>query len=206
MANVNDLIDQRRFDLSSVRKVLDDLTYPELVATLQAPETITVYAKGHGHWREGDGHPPLADDDPAVMSAIARCALNRARLATTGISFSQFHQQRCGWCEYPIALLLAALDWSIWTSRLVTMEWFVWRQGMHVPERLVTYTRVSERTGTYENPAYERFHRLTIHEQRELVERIQSESRSMLDGTEREHDPWCRYEPDHGGECSDRPE
>src|SRR5687768_18479132 len=108
MGKTDDLIEQRQFDSPAVRKVLDGMDFGELVRTLQAPETRTSFAPGHGYWQSGDGRPSLADEEPAVMAAVARCALNRSAMVATGKTFSQYHPERCGWCEYPLNQLLRA--------------------------------------------------------------------------------------------------
>lgn len=85
-----------------------------------------VYAAGQGYWRVGDGHPALADDDPAVMQAIGRCAASRIRWGEGVVRLGAVHPAACGWCGYPLPELLRALDWALYMSGLVTTERYVW--------------------------------------------------------------------------------
>lgn len=201
-AAVDDLIDDRRLDHPAVVAYLDGLSFGEVVQLLQAPETVTRYAPPGPSWKRGDPRPTLADDRPEVMAAVARCSFNRSMLATTGVGFRWFHPERCGWCEYPHAELLAAIDWWIVEERLVRDEWYVWRAPAG------TYRRRAgqERIGHYDNRAAEAFHRLSERDQQEAVDRVLVDTKPPLPEDARPHEPWCSYEPDHPGDCSPHPE
>jgi hypothetical protein len=112
---------------------------------------VTVYAEGQGYWRVGDGHPALADDDPAVMQAIGRCAASRVRWGEGVIRLGSVHPEPCGWCSYPLRELLRGLDWALYMSRLVTTERLVWR-GRDRTE----YVRVV-RSEEWDNPRHAAF-------------------------------------------------
>lgn len=202
---LGDLIGQRAFVNEVLIEYMDERSVPELMVQFGPPEVVTLYAGGQGHWEPGDGRPGLADDDPAVMAAIAHCAMNRLRMVTTGMTFSIRHPERCGWCPYPTPELLRALDWSTHHSRLIVMERMIWRQGDRYPERMITYTRLSDRAGRYENPKWQIFHERSLSDQIAAVDKVLKESIDTMLEPDREHDPWCAYEPNHAGECSTHP-
>lgn len=132
---------------------LDELPNEGVAAYLdQEPALHRTYAEAPG-WSQGDSRPKLADDDPAVMQAIGRCASSRLRrrLPEAAILVGGIHPQPCGWCDYPLRELVAACSWSVWVSRLVTTEWLSWsgKSGS-------TYVRIL-RSDSYENPAYAAF-------------------------------------------------
>ncbi|HVM30745.1 MAG TPA: hypothetical protein VM305_08285 [Candidatus Limnocylindrales bacterium] len=146
---------RRQFDDEDVRATLDDMDVDSLVAVLGEPSVRRVYAEPYGYWKQGDGRPALADEDPAVMQAIGRCATARAthKSRVPGIPVDFVHPAECGWCVYPLEQLLAACDCNVWHSRLLLVEMLVWRKGEERGERFVTYERVN-RQNVYENRAH----------------------------------------------------
>lgn len=155
-----DRVDARMFRDPEVRNVLDEMETDQVISTLGRPQVHTQYAEPFGYWRQGDPHPILADDDPAVLQAIGRCATGRSmqdgRLydlgGTRGVSI---HNAPCPWCDYPIEELLKACDWAIWSSRYVIAEVLVWRRDDD-EFRDTTYEREG-RSGSYENPRFAAF-------------------------------------------------
>ena len=190
----------RRFDDPDVRASLHKLDFTSLVDRLGEPEIVTKYAQGLGNWKLGDGRPALADDDPAVMAAIGRCAASRVRWQwTPGLSGGgAVHPARCGWCDYPLPMLLTALEYATYINRLVVVEIALWRQSDAGPGRYVTYKRSTGREG-YSSAAWSDFEALAPAVQRDRVAQIINESRKWLG--EREHAPWCVSEPEHPGDC-----
>lgn len=197
-----------------VAAYLDTLDLAMVMGVLGAGIVATDYAAPsyqHGHdprtrWHQGDGRPGLADDDPATITALGRCAL--ARWAGRPSPFGAFattstHDQRCGWCEYPDVELQRALDWSVWASRFITDEWMVWtREGR-------TYRRQTGRAGRYENPRWQVFATLSPGDQKRAVDAAVDASRAMLVAPAsvvvappvRDHEPWCDQPDDHPGDC-----
>jgi len=127
----------------------------------------------HDHWRQGDGRPGLADDDPAVMCAIGRCASSRVAGAMGArLEYAGWHPGQCGWCGYPLEALLRALDWAAFTAQLVLSEVWHWDA--------INYSR-SIRSMVYENPQWAIFDRLTPKEREDRVaEVIRASQRDML--------------------------
>ena len=164
---VSERIDDREFHDPKVRAYLDTLDLDALRWRLGEPRIVTVYAEGQGYWHPGDGKPMLADEDPAVMQAIGRCALARVRSSVPSSLVSDaIHPAACGWCVYPQELLLGALDWAAWHSRYVVTEVYVWAAD----ERWITYER-GNRTSEYENPVWRDYWALPRHERIRRVER-----------------------------------
>lgn len=134
----------------AVLKELDLLSLGELEDRYGKGRLSTSYHPGQGYWPPGSGRPVLTVEDPAAAQAAGRCAANRTRFGgiVPGVSI---HPDRCGWCDYPLEELLAALDHASFLSRYVVSEYIRWeaKDG--------TYTRSTGRAGTYENPAWARF-------------------------------------------------
>ena len=108
---------------------LDSLMWEPLIRILGSPRMMTSYAEPVGkHWRPGDKKPVLADEDPAVMQVIGRCAAYRVRgfEGRPNHLLSASHPDRCPWCEYPVEELLAACEWATWYSRYLIQEVAVW--------------------------------------------------------------------------------
>lgn len=165
--SIHDRIESREFDDAKVRAYLDTLDLDALRWKLGEPRIVTLYAQPIGYWHQGDGRPMLADEDPAVMQAIGRCAT--ARRDAGPIESGAIHGGRCGWCEYPAELLLGACDWAIWHSRFVVTELAVWADH---DEPWVSYER-EVRSSVYDNPAWATFWALPRAERRQRVERAQ---------------------------------
>lgn len=164
-----------------------------LLVELGDPRIITTYAEPHGHWARGAARPSLADDRPEVMCAIARCGVSRQRHAERfgGVSLTGVHTARCGWCDYPLAELLAALDWSIVESCMVTSEVWSWASE--------PYTR-TVRINEYEHPDYRAFAAMSGDDQRRAIALAVAAS-SPPPPVTRAHDPWCSLDPSHDGDC-----
>lgn len=159
----------RRFTDAEVVAYLDALTLEAVCGLIGEPGVRTAYADGCGYWRPGDGRPALADDDPAVMQAIGRCAAHRARasLPTRLPALLAAHPRPCEWCEYPAEELLRACDWASWQSRYAVSEILEWAN-----QDGVVYTR-SGPTGWYGNPAHRRFWDLPASRREQLVRAAQ---------------------------------
>ena len=226
LARTGDLGDAR------VKAYLDCLPLPEVRGLLGAGDLRTVIQTPmRSTWNIGDGRPPLADEDPVVVAAIARCAIARWRQDTRygTVASTVSHPDRCGWCEYPAEQLRRVLDWAAFHGQFVTDEREVWhRDG-------VTYSRQTGRAGSYANPRWAAFEAKPPDDRRYLVDACVRDSRLMLgplEGTTappeprgavseapvvsgdpppipspaqpvREHDPWCDIRPDHEGDCPD---
>ena len=152
-----DKLRARELEDPDVRRVLTGMTVPTLIVELGYPHTVTRYAPTRGSWRQGDGRPALADDDPAVMQAIARCAtagLQRAGGFLKDLS-STHDTRRCGWCDYPIDERLAACDWAVFRSRFIEAEFHVWYADQE-KRRGSRYWRMV-RQDEYENPDWAAF-------------------------------------------------
>lgn len=147
-----DKLRAREFDDPDVRKILANMTIPTLIVELGQPEYVTRYAEPRGHWRQGEDRPALADDDPAVMQAIGRCAVAEVqRMGGFPKTLSATHDAtRCGWCDYPIAERLAACDWAVFRSRYVEAEFAVWHGKGADHQRTL-------RQDVYENPDWAAF-------------------------------------------------
>jgi hypothetical protein len=168
---VGERVEAREFDDPKVRAYLDTLDEAAVRWRLGEPRIVTIYAEGQGHWHPGDGRPMLADEDPAVMQAIGRCAMARVRSSVPSALVSDaIHPAACGWCEYPQELLLGALDWAVWHSRYIVTELLVWARSAE--ERWTTYERCG-RSSEYENPVWRDFFDLA------RVDRIRRVDRAM---------------------------
>jgi hypothetical protein len=163
-------LDARQFDDRDVRDALDELDTAALYS-LGLPEVVQVFQQPLGrHWRQGDGRPTLAFDEPAVMQAIGRCASHRSRhpdLPPEG--WSGIHPQPCEWCDYPLAELLAGCEWAIWHSRYLLVEMLIWRQSADGPGRHITYERPGV-AGSYTEPAWRDFWALEPGVRRAMIE------------------------------------
>lgn len=167
---VAERVEAREFDDPKVRAYLDALDDAAVRWRLGEPRVVTIYAQGKGYWEPGDGRPMLADEDPATMQAIGRCALSRVRSILPGpasLAHDAVHPARCGWCDYPQELLLGALDWAAWRSRYIVTELLVWPRSDD--ERWVTYERAG-RSSEYENPTWRDFFDLPRQERIRRVE------------------------------------
>jgi hypothetical protein len=202
LARTGDLDDKR------VTGYLDSLDVPELTAVLNAPEVrTTIFTIPGGLWSPGQPRPGLADEDPAVMAAIARCAMSRWRGSHVfgDLAVTETHPERCGWCDYPAEELQRALEWGHHYGRFITDESYVWTRGRAI------YRRASGRAGRYENGRWAAFDALSPKEQRYQVDRAVEQSRANLAPdpalrVKREHPPWCDLRDDHDGECPEPPE
>ena len=136
--------------------------------SLDHPAIVTRYAEPRGSWRQGDGAPVLADEDPAVMQAIGRCATAELqRMGGFPKELSSTHDtRRCGWCDYPIAERLAACDWAVFRSRYVDVEIAVWRGKGSTHERTL-------RQDVYENPTWAAFWALPADERQARISAAQ---------------------------------
>lgn len=164
---LGDRIAAREFDDPDVREALDQLTLSELIATFGQPATIRRYAEPpvvakvkddpspRAAWEPGDGRPALADDDPAVMQMIGRCAVSRIRGDNTleRITSGAIHPDGCEWDAYPLEELVKACAWAVWHARHRTVELHVWRRGDTGEDRDVTYAREGD-ADVWENPAW----------------------------------------------------
>lgn len=136
---IEERILRRDFGDREVIEALDSMNLDAVCRALSSPSddgwpvVRRTFARGQGGWVEGDGRPALADDDPAVMQAIGRCAAWRLRAKLPGplLLDSAAHPRPCGWCEYPVAELLRACDWATITSRYVVAEFLQWWQYPH---------------------------------------------------------------------------
>lgn len=138
-----------------VRKLLDELTIEELTETYGQPQIYTLPHAGQGHWRQGDGRPEVVAETPAMAQAIGLCAAARIRnrdaagsLGFTGLG----HRGECGYCTYPLDILLRTLDHANWLGGYLVVDLAVWptRDGS-------SYVRETGRAGEYAHPAWARF-------------------------------------------------
>lgn len=160
MPSVERALAAREFDKIEVRELLDGMDEYALRGMLGDPEIRVAYADGIGYWRQGDSRPVLAEDDPAVMQAIGRCAVARTMSPLPGKlvigEADKVHPVRCGWCDYPLQDLLAACDWSTWFARYRVAELLTWRKGEEGRDHWITYSRGGG-APVYENPLYAAF-------------------------------------------------
>ncbi len=162
MSRLEDLMDRRSFRDPKLRAVLDEMTLLELtVAVGEADYKMTIYEDAG--WSAGDGRPAYANEDPAVIVALSRCAVNRIRFGPDDLT-SWAHPEPCGWCDVPIEALLAAARWSIWASRSITVDVDVWTGANGS-----SYERDSGTSGP-QAPTYRDFDRLSAHDQAAHVE------------------------------------
>jgi hypothetical protein len=117
------------------RKDLDLLSIDALIGIFGEPEVIPEWdAPRLRHWQPGDPRPLFANDDPAVMQAIGRCAAARvygslrSDLAPLRSVITNAHPAECGWCSDSLEELLAACDWATFDGRTQTAEWLTLKQ------------------------------------------------------------------------------
>jgi len=231
--DISDLARTGSLDDPKVREWLDGLDGPGLVAVLQPPSVETrVYRVPSGPripaaWSPGEPRPPLADEDPAVMAGIARCAMARWRKDRLYGDFieTETHPSRCGWCDYPAHELQRALEWAQHYARYIVSDDHVWTRDR------ATYRRATGRAGTYENASWATFAALPAKEQRFLVDRAVEASRANMepvtasDAPSAPEDarpapdpaptdaapprpscaPWCDLPDGHPGDCPEAP-
>lgn len=160
-----------------VRDMLNALSVGEVIALLGSPSERVGYATAPG-WTQGEGRPALANEDPAVMQSVGRCAAERARRRFPAPLpvLRAVHPSSCDWCEYPEDELLKACAWAVWHSRYVESHVFEWRGDG------ATYTRAGSMTG-YQNPDWRRFFELPTKERERRIDaasgRTQAEIASL---------------------------
>jgi hypothetical protein len=139
---------------------LDAMGYEDLVAVLGQPDRMTtIMREGGRRWQPGLAKPSLANSDPAVTQAMARCITFRAIFGTPTTDFGSvlneetIHPKVCAFCDYPLEELEAAVDWGGWESSLVQIEYVTWdgRLGSQ-------YSRETPRQGTYGDPRWANFY------------------------------------------------
>lgn len=153
---VESRIFRRRFRDRDVIESLDGMDLDAVWSALDKPRPLVtlIHARPQGYWSPGRPRPALADDDPAVMQAVGRCASSRVvwdKDHPFVIDLTTVHPRRCAWCDYPSEELLMACDWATVTSRFVLSEVITWSNDMGQ-----TYTR-SGRADEYDNPAWRAF-------------------------------------------------
>ncbi len=151
---------------------LDRMDRDEVVGLFGEPLRVTRHALPLGHWRPGQSRPALADDDPAVMQAIGRCAAARIRDPRLTRGLAAIHRDPCGWCGFPLRELLAACDWAVTRSRYVVIDLLVWRG-----EDGSVYLRDTLRSGIYEEPAWSTFWALPAFERGRRIRAVVERSR-----------------------------
>lgn len=146
---------------------LNALSIAELIGLLGAPSERVNYVSVPG-WSEGDGRPAVADDDPATMQAIGRCAANRVRseLPEMALLAHRAHPSTCGWCDYPLDMLLAACSWSVHQSGLVGQQILAWSDNCEKPH---DYLRAGTEGG-FRNRRYREFWALPGNERERRIE------------------------------------
>lgn len=138
--------------------MLDNLEWDALVAELGEPDHIaTVMREGGRCWQPGQPKPVLANSDPAVTQAMARCLCSRLAHGTSGdfgavLNSMVIHPKVCNFCDYPTEQLEAAVDWAGWESSLTEIEYATWRGRDRS-----TYSRGTLRQGAYGNPRWANF-------------------------------------------------
>lgn len=122
----------RRFEDAAVRRILDAASVARIVDLVGPPALATTVAEPRGSvrggsgWQPGEPLPALRDEDPAVMQAVGRCAVSRLQ-HRCGLEMRSLHDRdRCAWCAYPLAELLAGCDWAVHRSRFVVLETATW--------------------------------------------------------------------------------
>lgn len=161
---LDDKLAARLFENEDVRSVLDDMDVDTVIRTIGEPRRATEYAVQPG-WAVGSGRPTFADDDPAVMQAIGRCAANRVRhglMALAGLG--GVHPSPCGWCDYPLEQLLEACSWAVLVSRYVVLDLLIWRN-----DDGAQYSRPGGLTG-YQNPSWRQFFEVAPKERERRIE------------------------------------
>lgn len=160
--SVEERLSARLLGDREVQELLDDLPLRSVEGTLGTPETAIAHHEPAGRWwHQGDPRPVLADDDPAVMQAIGRCAASRARGV---LVMGAIHPEGCQWCEYPTGLVLAACEWASWSSRYVTSVIHRWRG------KDAEYVRSGE-AHWYANPRWQSFWALGVPEREARIRR-----------------------------------
>ena len=152
---------------------LDRIDPDEVVGLFGEPLRVTRFAEPLGHWRPGQPRPVLADDDPAVMQAVGRCAA--ARIRDPRLVLGSIHRETCGWCGFPLRELLAACDWAVARSRYVVVDLMVWRG-----EDGFAYLRDMHRSGIYEEPAWSDFWTLPTTERGRRIRTVLERSRDGI--------------------------
>lgn len=164
--SIEDRIMARDFGDREVVEALDAMSIEAVCRALYSPAddgqpfTERTFAEGQGSWHVGDGRPGLADDDPAVMQALGRCAAYQVRRKLPGLMplVAKAHPGECAWCGYPVAEMIRACDWAVVTSRYLATERLSWLQWpLAKPgDRGVSYSR-SGQSGVYVNGAHAAF-------------------------------------------------
>ncbi|MCU0506592.1 MAG: hypothetical protein MUE82_12655 [Chloroflexi bacterium] len=191
--------DARTGDLADpdIVAYLDTLDHGALVGLLQAPLIVLdLHEPRATTWTPGSPRPALADEDPAVVAAIARCATARWRKSAVygDAARTVSHPEPCGWCDYPAEELQRALEWAAHFGRYISGEWYVWVRGNRA------YRRPTGRAGTFDNRRWAAFAALSPSEQRKAVDLAVRRSRGDPEAP-RAHDPWCHLPPDHLDGC-----
>lgn len=174
-------IHRRDFGDREVIEALDDMSVDAIRMALASPfrdggadvDDIE-HATGSGLWTDGQpGRPVFADDDPAVMQAIARCAAYQVRMKLDEPPrfVLRAHPAECAWCGIPLEEMLRACDWSVVMSRFVIVHLATWFQ---FPEnqpghRGLTYRRSGPLEGTYRAARYADFWALPADQREPLV-------------------------------------
>lgn len=158
---VDEMLADRVFENPDVRALLDEMSVAELTYQYGEPERRTYYAtpqryayrrdaEPRAKWDVGDERPIMANDDPAVIQALGRCAASRIRWEGKPPSLTS--HKTCTWCDVPLDELLKACDWATHESRYVTSDIVFWRNH----DRTNTYVR-ELRSSVYENPVWRDF-------------------------------------------------
>lgn len=157
-------LDDHDFTDQDVLSLLAEMDIDQIIRTLGEPRHFTEYATAQG-WKVGDGRPSVANDDPAVMQSVGRCAAARVRWsAKPNLSFGSVHPASCDWCDYPIEELLKACSWSVHQSGYVVADVLLW-EG----KERSTYARPAGGTG-YQNPGHRIFWELPAKERERRIE------------------------------------
>ncbi len=141
-----------------LRDELDATSVATLQRIHQDFRIRTEYATGQGYWRDGDRR--TFELGPAEANAAGRCVAARLRVrhleGTPMVdALNAQHPARCGWCEYPVDRLLAALDQATVTSRYIADDVVIWP----TKDEKSPYVRSTGRAGSYENPVWQAFWR-----------------------------------------------
>lgn len=158
------------FALDDVREQLNAMTIAEVIAMKGAPREHVTYAKAmHGPrgpwWKVGDERPTLANDDPAVMQSVGRCAATRRTIKGTAyVVPAGTHPSTCEWCDYPLEDLLKACAWAVHQSGFIESHVFEWTD-----EEGRKYVRSGGDTG-YRNRVHRSFWELDSKERERRVE------------------------------------
>ena len=166
---------QARHFTREIRDYLDAMNFEECCWAMGEPDHVwTQYMEPTGKWHPSSGTPVLADEEPAVMGAIGRCASFRQRgkvpVDVLDGLFMSKHPGRCPWCEQDLQDLLDACDWFIWWQKDIIGEVATWRGGDGRK-----YQRDTGRRGV-QNPVVRRFLALPQEEQRRRIDAVQGVS------------------------------